>query len=157
MSEDNTTGKDSDSSNVVPLFGNPKAVPALADPSWGSTGFDANAFTIETPKGGGLSDILDAIVNSSSNKDDDGFDMTLSTNRRMYFGETSHSSLDIEACKIETTLFLMEDMSTSLQLNTLVTRDDALWDATVELQKCITKLLTRNKEILDSSEETDEQ
>lgn len=148
MSEDNTTGKDSDSSNVIPLFGNGANSDniVVGDQIW-----------METPTGRGLSDILDAIVNSSSNKDDDGFDMTLSTNRRMYFGETSHSSLDIEACKIETTLFLMEDMSTSLQLNTLVTRDDALWDATVELQKCITKLLTRNKEILDSSEETDEQ
>ena len=148
MSEDNTTEKDSDSSNVIPLFGkcaNSDNI-VVGDQIW-----------METPTGRGLSDILDAIVNSSSNKDDDGFDMTLSTNRRMYFGETSHSSLDIEACKIETTLFLMEDMSTSLQLNTLVTRDDALWDATVELQKCITKLLTRNKEILDSSEETDEQ
>jgi len=148
MSEDNTSGKDSDSSNVVPLFGKDTGGTniVVGDQIW-----------METPTGRGLSDILDAIVNSPSNKDDDGFDMTLSTNRRMYFGETSHSSLDIEACKIETTLFLMEDMTTSLQLNTLVTRDDALWDATVELQKCITKLLTRNKEIQDSSEETDEQ
>lgn len=150
MSEDNTTGKDSDSSNVVPLFGkctnSDNISVTLGEQIW-----------METPTGKGLSDILDAIVSSSSNKDDDGFDMTLPTNRRMYFGETSHSSLDIEACKIETTLFLMEDMSTSLQLNTLVTRDDALWDATVELQRCITKLLTRNKEIQDSSEENNEQ
>ena len=150
MSEDSTPENDSDKSNVVSLFGRNTSI--TTDPLSVFTG-------LETPTGGGLSDILEAIVKSESNPlDDDGFDMTLSSNKRTYFqGDAHPSSLDIEACKVETTLFLMEDMSTSLQLNSLVTRDDDLWDTTVELQKCITKLLTRTKQIQESGEKTDEQ
>lgn len=155
MSEDSTPENDSDKSNVVSLFGRNTSI--TTDPLSVFTG-------LETPTGGGLSDILDAIVKSESHPPfpldpgDDGFDMTLSSNKRTYFqGDARPSSLDIEACKVETTLFLMEDMSTSLQLNSLVTRDDDLWDTTVELQKCITKLLTRTKQIQESSEKNDEQ
>ena len=140
MSEDNTPKNDSDSSNVVPLFG--RGAPA--------------GFPMPVWPGGDLADILDAIVGSSSNRDDDEFDKTFYSNMGANFQRDGRpSSLDIEACKVETTLFLMEDMSTSLQLVSLVTRDDALWDATVELQKCITKLLIRNQEIRESSEKNE--
>ncbi len=140
MSDDNTFENDSDKSNVVPLFGSEPKI---------------NVTSFETPTGSGLQEILDAIISISA-KEDDGemFDLTIAKNNKAY---PPYSSLEIDACKVETTLFIMEDMISTLQMNPIVTRDDKLWSAVLALQECITKTLNRNKQILESGEENDEQ